>query len=435
MESKDKSKQSQSRAKTKNVNKTKAEGKSDVKKTASTQKTVKAKKPTAAANARGGEAVKERKTNSTLTSVVLWTVIFAIALMLIGLNVFNTRPVAPDAAVAEIQTGGDIRYGTQGTLRLTFDSPVDFDGDEQVIWTVDGTEVKRGAVSDSDSMTLGHYFASPGKHSVSAEVEGYDNLSAERDVEVMKPLLTVKVRDAVKTYGDDTPDAIYEATGFVDGDKADDVKGLAPVFDADKTSPVGVYAVRDMSDDKYDITVTGGRLTVEPKDLTVSATVLSKVYDGTDKVTDAAFSLNGVLDGDSVALKFSGARYADKNVGKDKKIILDGGALTGTDAGNYALAQCDIRGVVLPKTIQLKGAVVSDKQYDGGTAATFETLGSFDGVIAGDEIGIGAISARFENAVAGKNKKVLVDKCVITGRDAENYSVNFPSLLEADINA
>ena len=369
---------------------------------------------------------------STLTSVVLWTVIFAIALMLIGLNVFNTRPVPLEEAAASINVENEARYGAESRLTLSFDKPVDFDGETEIVWIVDGTEVKRSAPTDKDGMTLSHRFSSVGGHNVTVKAEGKDTLTVSRDIDVKKPLLTLTARNARKTYGEANPDVIFQVSGFVDGDTQDSVQGLAPRFDADEKSPVGEYGVAALTLGKYDVAVSG-KLTVTPKEISIAAENLAKVYDGSDAAPETEFSLRGAVGGDDVSVVCGSAKFGDKNAGVNKKVTFDGLRLAGKDAANYRLDGTTLKGEILPKEITLDGAEVSDKQFDGGTAATFKSLGRFTGVVEGDEISVGEVSARFENASAGKGKTVIIDKCVIRGKDAANYKVKLP-LLKADIN-
>ena len=363
---------------------------------------------------------------------MLWTVIFAIALMLIGLNVFNTRPVPLEQAVASIDMENEARYGAESRLTLSFDKPVDFDGETEIVWIVDGTEVKRSAPTDKDGMTLSHRFSSVGGHNVTVKAEGKDTLTVSRDIDVKKPLLTLTARNARKTYGEANPDVIFQVSGFVDGDTQDSVQGLAPRFDADEKSPVGEYGVAALTLGKYDVAVSG-KLTVTPKEISIAAENLAKVYDGSDAAPETEFSLRGAVGGDDVSVVCDSARFSDKNAGVNKKVTFDGLRLAGKDAANYRLDGTTLKGEILPKEITLDGAEVSNKQFDGGTAATFKSLGRFTGVVEGDEISVGEVSARFENASAGKGKTVIIDKCVIRGKDAANYKVKLP-LLKADIN-
>lgn len=359
-----------------------------------------------------------------------WSAVLAAVFLLIGLNVFKTDPVPPEKAVATLQAA-ELRYGSTGEISLQFDKPVDFDGKEQVVWFVDGKEVQKGFTSQTDILTLKHDFSSVGRHMVRAEVTGYDNLTVESGVEVKKPLLTLTVEDAQKIYGEDTPSPRFKAEGFVDGDSLQTIDLATPTFEADKNSSVGKYGVKPVENARYDVTIKGGTLEVKPRQLRLKGKI-SKVYDGTTAATDFQLSLDGVLNGDDVSLKTSKAEYVDKNAGTGKKVLLS--AVTeGKDAHNYTLPSSVDFGEITPKTLHLQDIAVADKVFDGGTSATFSRIGAPDGVVFGDEIGIGKITARFDASNIGTDIPVHIDCCEVKGKDAGNYTLRLPQDLTADI--
>ena len=70
--------------------------------------------------------------------------------------------------------------------------------------------------------------------------------------------------------------------------------------------------------------------------LTVSATGINKVYDGT---TTAALTLaDNRLAGDVFTDADASATFVDKNVANGKAVTVASITITGTNAGNYALA-------------------------------------------------------------------------------------------------
>ena len=67
--------------------------------------------------------------------------------------------------------------------------------------------------------------------------------------------------------------------------------------------------------------------------LTVSATGVNKIYDGT---TNATVTLSdNRLAGDMLTTSYTTASFADKNVGNGKTVTVTGIAISGTDSGNY----------------------------------------------------------------------------------------------------
>ena len=70
------------------------------------------------------------------------------------------------------------------------------------------------------------------------------------------------------------------------------------------------------------------------QDLTVSATGVNKVYDGT---TNATVTLtDNRLTGDILVVAYVSAGFEDKNVGTNKTVTVTGISVTGPDAGNYS---------------------------------------------------------------------------------------------------
>jgi hypothetical protein len=67
--------------------------------------------------------------------------------------------------------------------------------------------------------------------------------------------------------------------------------------------------------------------------LTVSATGVNKIYDGTTNTT-VTLSDNR-LAGDVLTTSYTSASFADKNVGNGKTVSVNGIAISGTDSGNY----------------------------------------------------------------------------------------------------
>ncbi|WP_143053963.1 MBG domain-containing protein [Parapedobacter koreensis] len=123
--------------------------------------------------------------------------------------------------------------------------------------------------------------------------------------------------------------------------------------------------------DVYDpasLTVT---LQVSKKPLTAtlgSDPAITKVYEGTVIATlaQANYILDGVVEGDEVMVSGK-AEYEDPNVGEDKEITATDFVLSGTDAGNYTIAediQMSTKGSITPAiaTLTLSGLT---HIYDG----------------------------------------------------------------------
>src|SRR5262249_20598351 len=81
---------------------------------------------------------------------------------------------------------------------------------------------------------------------------------------------------------------------------------------------------------------------INPATLTATVTVSNKVYDASTDAIIASRSLSGVLGGDNVQLSGGSAAFATKTVGNGKSINVSGLGLSGTSAGNYALASTTV---------------------------------------------------------------------------------------------
>ncbi|MBR2303149.1 MAG: hypothetical protein IKA42_05045 [Clostridia bacterium] len=366
------------------------------------------------------------------SSMAFWTFLLVIGFAMIGFGLFG-KTAQPAQAKSSLQQTDEIRYGTSGEVALQLDKKVSFDGGE-VVWYVDGIEAKRGSATQSKSFVLKHSFDSVGTHKVRAEVAGYPNLTCETDVVVKKPLLVIEVSDETKIYGDQNPVAKYSVSGFVDNDTMQSLKLATPQFNATNESPVGEYGIKPITHEKYDVMAKGGKLVVQKKLLSVKSNNGTKIYDGTTKVDDLQFNVGGKVGDDEVFIEVQSANYVDKNVGKNKGIKITKANLLGSDAKNYCLPKEIVAsGQIVCKNISLQQIDVADKFYDGGTAVTFENLGQFEGLASGDDVGISQIVARFETASVGKQKRVIVDKILLSGKDAKNYVIELPQNLVAQI--
>jgi hypothetical protein len=85
----------------------------------------------------------------------------------------------------------------------------------------------------------------------------------------------------------------------------------------------------------YTLTQPAATANISPAPLTVTATGHDKLWDGS---TNATVSLSdNHLAGDSVTDSYTSASFSDPNVGNAKTVTVIGIAISGSDAGNYAL--------------------------------------------------------------------------------------------------
>ena len=119
-------------------------------------------------------------------------------------------------------------------------------------------------------------------------------------------------------------------------------------------SKAGTYWIKAFlaPDDHYDAAVSNAAsFTISPAELTMTATVLSKEYDGSDAATIlAGDTLTGKITGDDVSILEESRQgtFDDKFVGTEKAVTLtDQFTLTGADAANYTVKQLTgLKGVI-----------------------------------------------------------------------------------------
>ena len=92
--------------------------------------------------------------------------------------------------------------------------------------------------------------------------------------------------------------------------------------------------------DNYHITFVGANLTVEAKEISLSAVeIQDKVYDGTTDAAVLTAMVSGMEAGDSLSVvtDSASASFVSKNVGADIEVNADGFVLAGADRNNYIL--------------------------------------------------------------------------------------------------
>src|SRR5439155_2457322 len=93
-----------------------------------------------------------------------------------------------------------------------------------------------------------------------------------------------------------------------------------------------------------------------------------RVYDGT---TNAAVTLSdNRVAGDTLSTSYTGASFANKNVGTAKTVSVSGIAITGADAANYtANTTASTTANITARSLAVSAMGVN-KVYDGNTTAT-----------------------------------------------------------------
>ena len=260
-----------------------------------------------------------------------------------------------------------------------------------------------------------------------------------------------------------TKDGNYTLTNFVNGEGAD--IALAPVTGTytdknagtGKTVTFGGLTLTGAGAGNYSLSATTLTATgdIAKKALTLEGTAgtqFTKTYDGNANVTQnlvrgTNYRLAGVAPGegtDIVALNESAAQgaYATANAqaaGAQQNVTFTNLSLTGSGAGNYTLAArktFENAGRITPKelTLALTSGTRFDKTYDGN-ANVAQTLAkgtnySLTGFVTGEgtDIELSAVTGKYADKNAARDKAVTFGGLTLTGAGAGNYVLNSPTL-------
>jgi len=200
-----------------------------------------------------------------------------------------------------------------------------------------------------------------------------------------------------------------------------------------KTVTSSGYSLAGSAKSNYILNPTSATTTADitPRALTVTASGVNRVYDGT---TTATVTLNdNRVSGDVITDAYLSATFANKNAGTNKQVAVTGISISGADAGNYTLQNttANTTATISRKALTITAAGIN-KVYDGTVAATV-TLS--DNRIAGDVLADAYASAAFADKNVGTGKTVTATGLSISGTDAGNYTANTTATTTANITA
>ena len=156
-------------------------------------------------------------------------------------------------------------------------------------------------------------------------------------------LIVSAIADQSKAYGAIDPALTYTITGFVNGDTEANL--ATPVsISRNIGENVGTYTITPSgaSSSNYTISFVTADFSITAAELTITGlTGNNKVYDGTTNATTIGIPvLSGAVSGDDVVLEGTPVfTFESADLGTDIQIITTGFIITGTDSGNYTLAQ------------------------------------------------------------------------------------------------
>ena len=324
---------------------------------------------------------------------------------------------------------------------------------------------KNVATADKVNYTLALRGTGAGNYRIARTVQGAGSITAKQ----LNLTLTGGARFD-KTYDGTanvtqtlTKDRNYTLTNFVNGEGAG--LALAPVTGtyADKNAGTGKavtfggLTLTGAGAGNYSLSATTLTATgdIAKRALTLEGTAgtqFTKIYDGTATVTQnlargTNYRLAGVVEGegtDIVALNESAAQgaYATANAqaaGAQQNVTFRNLALTGSGAANYTLAASktfENAGRITPRELNLAltGGACFDKTYDGNANVTQSltkgTNYSLTGFVTGEgaDIELNAVTGKYADKNAARDKAVTFGGLTLTGTGAGNYVLNSPTL-------
>ena len=189
-----------------------------------------------------------------------------------------------------------------------------------------------------------------------------------------------------------------------------------------KTVNISGYALSGADAANYTLVEpTNVAATITARPLTISATGIDKVYDGS---TSAAVTpADNRVAGDALTTGYTSAAFADANVGTGKTISVSGISLSGTDAGNYtfntsATTTANITAAPLTITANAAAKTYDGLAYSGGNGVTFtgfvagQTPSVLGGTLSYGGSSQGAINVGSYNIIPG-------------GLTSTNYTIAF----------
>lgn len=173
----------------------------------------------------------------------------------------------------------------------------------------------------------------------------YEIMFANGTFTINKAPLTVTAENKTVTYGDTAPSHTVTYSGFVSGDDKDDLGGTL-AFDCDyaQFADKGEYTITPsgLTSGNYEIAFVPGKLTVEPKAITVTIADKTSVYG--EAVAELTATADGIVNNDPNVYSLATTATSTANAGtypitgttlnNNYKITFVGGTYTITKATN-----------------------------------------------------------------------------------------------------
>ncbi len=231
-----------------------------------------------------------------------------------------------------------------------------------------------------------------------------------------------------------------QAAGFIPGDDVTlEISGSFSQSDAGSGIPYSVALSLTGADKaNYHLATPSPITSADGEISTIELTVTgaqaeNKTYDATNVVTLTGATLSGAIPGDDVSLSGSDTgTFEQASAGMDIPVTTNM-VLSGSDAGNYTLAQPQgLMADITPKPLTVTGTVAQNKVYDATDTAIL-TGATLLGALPGDDVALSGYDTGLFDLPSTGNGIPVTTSMVLSGSDAPNYTLAQPQGLMANI--
>ena len=232
--------------------------------------------------------------------------------------------------------------------------------------------------------------------------------SFKTTADITKANLTIYTQNASKIYGDNDPGFTFSADGLKAGDSITDL-GRSNIGTNVGSYEIDLYTLNDGNNgNNYNVTLHSGKLTIIPKNITVTADTQTKVYGEADP--ELTYQVNGLVGDDMLAGSLE--REAGEDVGE---YAITQGTLANS---NYNISFIGATFTITAKEITIDPNdpnfhyALDSKVYDGNTTVSGAELSV---VIGGETVVLNWTDGQFNS------KDVLsVTDATFTGLTSSN---------------
>jgi hypothetical protein len=251
------------------------------------------------------------------------------------------------------------------------------------------------------------------------------NLSAD----ITPASLAVTANSLSKTYGANEPVLTYAISGLMNGDSDPLTGALSRVSGGN----VGTYAITQgtlsNSSANYNFSYTGANFKIDPASLNLATDSKTRLYGGENPIFTGTLTSGSLVNGDtmgSIGLTFSTDATVTSNVG-DYQIIPT------LENQNYIFTGQNGVLSITPASLKISNLIANSKNFDGKKEVTLSG-GELIGLVNGDTMSLNnEFKAEFVDSKVGTAKAITISNIGLTGAAVNNYKVEMPTNLTADI--